>query len=97
MSFQLRLFTTFLIQHYDDSINWAFSSAVKNKELVASNDGAGVAIIQGNGDMTLKVPMSLENIVAFLQNMKLRYNDGLGTQDIVTFLGTNFVEDMRLK
>jgi hypothetical protein len=29
--------------------------------------------------------------------MKLRYNDGLGTQDIVTFLGTNFVEDMRLK
>jgi hypothetical protein len=29
--------------------------------------------------------------------MKLRYNDGLGKQDIVAFLGTNFVEDMRLK
>ena len=73
------------------------STAVQKKELEASNDGAGVAIIQGNGDMTLKVPMTLENTVAFLQNMKLRYNNGLGTQDIVTFLGTNFVEDMRLK
>jgi hypothetical protein len=93
----LNNFTTFLIQHYDDSINWAFSSAVKNKVLAASNDGAGVAIMQGNSDMTLKVPMTLESTVAFLQNMKLRYSDGLGTQDIVTFLGTNFVEDMRLK
>ncbi len=73
-------FTTFLIQHYDNSINWAFSSAaVKNKKLADSNDGAGVAIIQGNGDMTLKVPMTLENTVDFLQNMKWRYNDGLGT------------------
>jgi hypothetical protein len=93
----LNNFTTFLIHHYDDSINWTFSSAVRNKELAASNDGAGVAIIQGNGDMTLKVPMKLENTVVFLQNTKLRYNDGLVIQDIVTFLGTNFVEDMRLK
>jgi hypothetical protein len=75
--------TPFLIQHYDNSINWAFCSALKNNDLAASNDGAGVAIIQGNGDMTLKVPMTLENTVAFLQNMKLRYNNGLGTQDIV--------------
>jgi hypothetical protein len=93
----LNAFTTFLIQHYDDSINWSFSSALKNTELAASNDGAGAAIIQGNGDMTLKVLMTLENTVAFLQNMELRYNDGSGTWDIVTFLGTNFVEDMRLK
>jgi hypothetical protein len=56
----------------------AFSSAAKNKELAASNDGAGVGILQGNGDMTLKVPMTLENTVVFLQNMKLRYNNGLG-------------------
>ncbi len=86
-----------MIQHYDNSINWAFSSAAKNKELAALNDGAGVAFIQGNGGMTLKVSMTPENTVAFLQNMKLRYNDGLGTQDIVIFLGAYFVEDMRLK
>ncbi len=29
--------------------------------------------------------------------MKLRYNDGLVTQDIVTFLGADSVEDMHLK
>jgi hypothetical protein len=29
--------------------------------------------------------------------MKLRYNDGSGTQDIVTFLGSDFVKNMRLK
>jgi hypothetical protein len=85
------------MRHYDNTINWAFSSAVKNKERAASNDGAGVAIVQENGDMTFEVPLTLENMVAFLQNMKLRYNYGLGTRDIVTFLGTNFVEDMRLK
>jgi hypothetical protein len=43
--------------------------------------------------MTLKVPMILENTVAYLKNMKLRYNYGLGTQGLVTFLGTNFVEE----
>ncbi len=60
---RLNNLTKFLIQHYDDSINWAFSSAVKNKMLAASNDGAGVAIIQENGDMTLKVPMTPVNTV----------------------------------
>ncbi len=38
-----------------------------------------------------------QNLVAFLQGMKLRYNDGSGTQDIVTLLSSDFIEDMRLK
>jgi hypothetical protein len=29
--------------------------------------------------------------------MELRYNDGSGTRDIVTFLSSDFVKDMRLK
>ncbi len=82
------------MRHYDNKINWAFSSAVKNKELAASNDGARVAILQGNGDVSLDVPLTLSNLVSFFQGMKLRYNDGLGTRDIVTFLGADFVEDM---
>ncbi len=53
--------------------------------------------MQGNGDVTLDVPLTLINFVAFLQGTKLRYNDGLGTQGIVTFLGSDFVEGMRLK
>ena len=61
------------------------------------NDGDEIATLSRNGDVTLDVPATLENMVAFLQGMKLRYNYGLGTQDIVTFLETDFVEDMRLK
>jgi hypothetical protein len=48
-------------------------------------------------DTTYDFPRTLENMVAFLQGMKLRYNDGSGMQDIVTFLGTDFVENMHLK
>ncbi len=29
--------------------------------------------------------------------MHLKYNDGRGTQDIVTFLGADFGEDMQIK
>ncbi len=102
MSFQLRLFLFEYFHNILDPALWWFNQlgiqfCSKNIELAASTDGAGVAIIQGNGDMTLKVPMTLKNTVAFLQNMKLRYNDSLGTRDIVTFLRTDFVEDMRLK
>ncbi len=93
----LNTFTTFLMQHYDDTIDWAFSSEVKDKELAASNDGDGIATLSRNGDVTLDVPATLANMVAFFQGMKLRYNDGLGTRDIVTFLGADFVEDMQLK
>ncbi len=47
--------------------------------------------------MSLDLPLALSNLVSFFQGMKLRYNDGLGTQDIVIFLGADFVEDMQFK
>jgi hypothetical protein len=86
-----------LIQHYNDTINWAFTTKVKDLELAASDEGAGLATVQGNGNVSLDIPVKLTNLVSFFQGMKLRYNDGLGTQDIVTFLGADFVEDMQLK
>jgi hypothetical protein len=55
------------MRHYDDKINWAFSSAVKNKQLAASNDGAGVAILQGNGNVSLNNPLTLSNLVSFFR------------------------------
>jgi hypothetical protein len=93
----LNVFTTFLMQHYSDTINWAFTSKVKDLELPASDEGAGLANVQGNGDVSLDVPVKLTNLVSFFQGMKLRYNDGLDTRDIWTFLGADFVEDMQLK
>jgi hypothetical protein len=85
------------MQHYNDTINWAFTSKVKDLELAASDRGAGLATVPGNGDVSLDVPVKPTNLVSFFQEMKLRYNDGLGSRDIVTFLGADFVEDMRLK
>ncbi len=34
---------------------------------------------------------------SFFKDMCLKYNNGRGTQDIVTFLGDDFVEDMQIK
>jgi hypothetical protein len=85
------------MQHYKDLINWAFTSKVKDLELAASDEGAGLGTVLGNGDVSLDIPLKLTNLVSFLQGMKLKYNDGLGTQDIVTFQGADFVKDMHLK
>jgi hypothetical protein len=64
---------------------------------ITSNTDAVIAYLQGNGDVTIDVPLTLTNLVVFLQGMKLRYNDGSGTRDIVTFLSSDFAKDMRLK
>jgi hypothetical protein len=84
------------MQQYNDTINWAFTSKIKDIELAASDEGTGIAYLHGNGDVTLDVPLPLTNMISFLQGIKLRYNDGFGTQDIVTFLGIDIMEDMRL-
>jgi hypothetical protein len=34
---------------------------------------------------------------SFLQGMKLRYNDGHGTRDIVKFIGVDFIDGMQLR
>jgi hypothetical protein len=86
-----------MMQHFNDTINWAFTSKVKDIELAASDEGTGIAYLYGNGEVTLDVPLPLTDMLSFLQGMKLRYNDGCGIRDIVTFFVINFVEDMRLK
>ncbi len=70
---------------------------VKDLELAALDESAGLATVQGNGNVSIDIPVTLTNLVSFFQGMKLRYNDGLGTRDIVTFLRADFVEDMQLK
>jgi hypothetical protein len=48
-------------------------------------------------EVSLDIPVTLTNLVSFFQGMRLRYNDGQGTRDIVTFLGANFIDGMQLK
>jgi hypothetical protein len=45
----------------------------------------------------MDIPSMLTNLVSFFKDMRLKYNDGRGTQDIVTFLGADFVEDVQIK
>jgi hypothetical protein len=68
------------------------------------NDGKSIVSKDGNtlvyiseDKVSLDIPMTLTNLVSFFQGMRLHYNDGQGTRDIVTFLGADFVDGMQLK
>jgi hypothetical protein len=44
----------------------------------------------------MDVPVTLTNLISFFDGMRLPYNDGNGTQDIVTFVGAGFADDMQI-
>jgi hypothetical protein len=85
-----------LSSYYDDGINWPFSSKTKDKAIAYSNDDGGTVFIDGD-TVTLDIPMTVQNMSSFLQGMKLRYNDGNGTRNVVQFLGVDFINGMQLK
>ena len=82
-------------------VNWAYTAISKDKELaqlddgkaIISEDGSALVYISDNKN-SLDVPVTLTNLVSFFQGMRLGYNDGQGTQDIATFLGADFLDDM---
>jgi hypothetical protein len=41
------------MQYCNNTINWKSTSKVKDLKLTASDEGAGLATVQGNGDMYL--------------------------------------------
>jgi hypothetical protein len=45
----------------------------------------------------MDISLMLTNLVSFFKDMRLKYNNGRGTSDIVPFLGADFVEDMQNK
>jgi len=90
--------------YYDDTVSWAYTAISKDKELAKLNDGKSIVSDDGStlvyvseDKICLDIPMTLTNLVSFFQGMRLRYNDGQGTRDIVTFFGADFVDDMQLK
>jgi hypothetical protein len=100
---QLQSFTTFLMPYYNDMDNWAYMAISKDKELAQLNDGKAIVSDEGStliyisdNKIYLDVPVTLTNLVSFFQGMHLRYNDGQGTQDIVTFLRADLLDDMQL-
>jgi hypothetical protein len=93
---QLQSFITFLMPYYDDTVNWAYMAISKDKELaklddgksIVSEDGSALVYISDN-KISLDVPITHTNLVSFFQGIRLRYNDGQRTRDIVTFLGAD--------
>jgi len=92
------VFSTILSSFYDDKIHWALASKEKINELanLDDNDGDNILTI-GDNEVTLDIPVMLTNLVSFFKDMKLKYNDGQGTRDIVTFLGADFGKAMQIK
>ncbi len=63
--------------------------------MLNDNGGAIVTIIEK--EISMDIPLMLTNLVSLSKDMRLKYNDGRGTQDIVTFLGADFGKDMQIK
>jgi hypothetical protein len=90
--------------YYDDMVNWAYTTSSKDKELAQSDDGnsilsedASAVFYASDSKVSITVPVTVTNLVSFFQDMRLQYNDGQGAQNVVTFLGADFFDDIQLK
>jgi hypothetical protein len=92
----LETYSTMLALYFDDTINLAFSSKMKDKDFATSDEGGAIVYVTDD-TITIDVPTMVENMSSFFQDMKLKYNNGNGTCNIVTFLGVDFVDGMQLK
>ena len=90
---RLEAFSTMLSSFYDDKIRWALAS----NELANLDDNRNNILTIGDNEVTLDIPLTLTNLVSFFKDMNLKYSDGQGTRDIVTFLGADFGKDMQIK
>ena len=100
---KLDVFSTMMSKVYDDTVSWVFASKEKLLNLAKIDDGSlivnddgGIVYAHDDG-ITLGVPLTLTNLISFFIGMHLCYNDGKGMQDIVKFLGADFVDDMQIK
>jgi len=73
------VFSTILSSFYDDKIRWALASKEKVNELANLDDNGNNILTIGDNEATLVVPVTLTNLVSFLKDMRLKYNDGQGT------------------
>ena len=64
--------------------------------IIDSKDGDSILLIDGD-TITLDIPLTVQNMSSFLQGTKLRYNNGNGTRDVVSFIGVDFINGMQLK
>jgi hypothetical protein len=61
---RLEAFTATLAPYYNDCVNWAYTSKVKNKHLAASDDGQMIVHLSDN-EISIDVPATVENMSTF--------------------------------
>jgi hypothetical protein len=91
-------------KYYNNTINWTFASKDKLKEISDNFNSNGYSITQGNAivylsnnEIVIDATLTLTNLISFFDSMKLHYNNGSGTRDIVMFIGADFVGNMQVK
>jgi hypothetical protein len=67
----------------------------EGEDVPITSDGA--IIYAGENETMIEIPVTLSNLISFFDRMKLKYHDGNGTRDIVTFISADFVDDMQIK
>ncbi len=79
------VFSTMMSTVYNDTINWAFTSKEKLRDLAQINGGSsivddngGIVYADDNG-ILLDVHLTLMNLISFFTGMHLCYNDERGT------------------
>jgi hypothetical protein len=65
----LEAFTATLAPYYNDCVNWAYTSKVKNKNLVASDDGQNIVDLNDN-KISIDVPVTVENMTTFFKRLR---------------------------
>ncbi len=87
-------------------INWAFVSKDKLNDALDDVDKNGdpipitqddAIVYASDNEVLIDLPLTITNLISFFDGMKLRYNDGSGTRDVVTFIGVDFVDDMQIR
>ncbi len=91
----LETYSTMVASYYNDALNWAFSSKTKAQNIAVSKDGNVIVHVDGD-TIAFDISLMVQNMSSFLQGMKLRFNDGNGTWDVVTFIGVDFIDGMQL-
>jgi hypothetical protein len=88
---------------YDNGISWAFASKDKLQVLAQLYDGdsivndGGSIVYADDNDTMMDVLLTLTNLISYFKGVRLWYNDGSGTRDVVTFIGADLFMIMTCK